>query len=189
MRICRKLSEQKGTTLGEMLVSVLILLFLTMVVAGGTGVAVKVYRTERDYSDSRILANSILLAMTEELRYGSDMEAGEDGMSVSYNSRVYGAGVTMELEQELTGKGGMVKLTYNGEGQDMDGDKGDNLYLYHENIYSGYRVCRQGDQPVFALDDESILITYDICDAYGNVKASLDGVRIRLLNQEEESGL
>ena len=42
--IWKKLSGRKGTTLGEMLVAVLILLMLTMVVAGGTGIAVKVYR-------------------------------------------------------------------------------------------------------------------------------------------------
>ena len=108
--IWKKLSGRRGTTLGEMLVAVLILLMLTMVVAGGTGIAVKVYRSEKAYSGSRVLANTVLLAMTEELRYASGLTVGEDGTSVSYDSRSYGAGTTMKLESQGVGEGGLIKM-------------------------------------------------------------------------------
>ena len=119
--IWKKLSGRRGTTLGEMLVAVLILLMLTMVVAGGTGIAVKVYRSEKAYSDSRVLANTVLLAMTEELRYASGLTVGEDGTSVSYDSRSYGAGTTMKLESQGVGEGGLIKLTYSGESTPLPG--------------------------------------------------------------------
>lgn len=211
MSILKKLSSGKGTTLGEMLVSVLILMMLTMAVAGGTGIAAKVYRTEKAYSESRILANSILLAMTEELRYASGLTVGKDGMSVSYDSRVYGAGTTMGLdlqgtdgtggtigadEAAVTGgkggadgtgaaNGGMLKVTYRG-GQGETGSRTD--YLYRENTYSGYRIQARKGQDMFVRDGNAVVISYDICDSHGNVKASLEKVKIRLLNGEAESG-
>lgn len=102
--IWKKLSGRRGTTLAEMLVAVLILLMLTMVVAGGTGIAVKVYRSEKAYSESRVLANTVLLAMTEELRYASGLTVGEDGTSVSYDSRSYGG--RNHHEAGVPGRGG-----------------------------------------------------------------------------------
>lgn len=180
MKILRRLTEKRGTTLGEMMVAVLILMLLTMVAAGGTGVAVKVYRLERAYSESSILANSLLLAMTEELRYAGGLTVDEDGLCLSYNSRVYGAGVTMEIEQQEADGSGMIKLSFDNEDEYAVGRT---AYLYHESTYSGYRIRPQEDHPLFESDGSAIIITYDICDAYGNVQTSVDGVKIRLLNQ------
>lgn len=170
--IWKKLSGRKGTTLGEMLVAVLILMMLTMVVAGGTGIAVKVYRSEKAYSESRVLANTVLLAMTEELRYASGLTIGEDGMSVSYDSRSYGAGTTMKLEPWSAGEGGLIKLTYSGEGEHNAPRTDD---LFQESTYSGYRIQPHGEEPVFALDGEALVISYDVCDPFGKVQAELEG--------------
>lgn len=179
MRAFRKVSGRRGTTLAEMLVAVLILMFLTLVTAGGTGLAVKTYRTQRFSSDSRILANSLFLAMTEELRYATGITVSEDGMAVTYDSRTYGADTVMEIERGEGGAGGMVRLTYDrGEGK----AEGKTAYLYQEAVYAEYRICAREDRPVFEARDGSVIITFDICDGRGNVKTSLDGVRIRLLN-------
>lgn len=177
--IWKKLSGRRGTTLGEMLVAVLILLMLTMVVAGGTGIAVKVYRSEKAYSESRVLANTVLLAMTEELRYASGLTVGEDGTSVSYDSRSYGAGTTMNLESQGVGEGGLIKLTYSGEGEHAAPRTND---LFQESTYSSYRIQPHGEEPLFSLDGETLVISYDVCDPFGKVQAELEGVRIRLLN-------
>ena len=158
--IWKKLSGRKGTTLGEMLVAVLILMMLTMVVAGGTGIAVKVYRSEKAYSES-------------------GLTIGEDGMSVSYDSRSYGAGTTMKLEPWSAGEGGLIKLTYSGEGEHNAPRTDD---LFQESTYSGYRIQPHGEEPVFALDGEALVISYDVCDPFGKVQAELEGVRVRLLN-------
>ncbi len=177
--IWKKLSQKRGTTLGEMLVAVLILMMLTMVVAGGTGVAVKVYRAEKAYSESRVLANSVLLAITEELRYATGLAVGEDGMSVSYDSRTYGANTTMKLERQGTGPGGRIKLTYAG-GDGHGAIRTDDLF--QESTYSGYLILAREEQPVFALDGEALVISFDVCDSFGNAQASLEEVKIRLLN-------
>lgn len=175
--IRKKLSRNRGTTLGEMLVAVLIMMMLTLVVAGGTGIAVKVYRTEKAYSESRVLANTVLLAMTEELRYASGLTVGEQGMSVSYKSRSYGAGTTMKLEPQGTDPGGLIRLTYGREGGAQQTED-----LFQESTYSGCRIQPHGEQPLFALDGETLVISYDICDPLGKPQASLEEVRIRLLN-------
>lgn len=179
MRALRKVSGRRGTTLAEMLVAVLILMFLTLVTAGGTGLAVKTYRTERSGSDSRILANSLFLAMTEELRYATGITVSEDGMAVTYDSRTYGADTVMEIEQGEGKTGGIIRLTYDrGEGK----AEGKTAYLYQETVYLEYRICAREGRPVFETMDDSVAINFDICDSHGNVKTSLEDVRIRLLN-------
>ena len=174
-----KLSVRRGTPLGEMPVAVLFRLMLGMVVAGGTGIAVRVYRSEEAYSESRVLANTVLLAMTEELRYASGLTVGEDRTSVSYDSRSYGAGTTMNLESQGVGEGGLIKLTYSGEGEHAAPRTDD---LFQESTYSGYRIQPHGEEPLFSLDGETLVISYDVCDPFGKVQAELEGVRIRLLN-------
>ena len=125
------------------------------------------------------MANTVLLAMTEELRYASGLTVGEDGTSVSYDSRSYGAGTTMKLESQGVGEGGLIKLTYSGEGEHAAPRTDD---LFQESTYSGYRIQPHGEEPLFSLDGEPLVISYDVCDPFGKVQAELEGVRIRLLN-------
>ena len=85
----------------------------------------------------------------------------------------------MKLESQGVGEGGLIKLTYSGEGEHAAPRTDD---LFQESTYSGYRIQPHGEEPLFALDGETLVISYDVCDPFGKVQAELEGVRIRLLN-------
>lgn len=169
-----RLKSTVGVSLGEMLVAVLIMSFLTLAVSAGVGTAAKVYRSEKEYSESRVLANSILLAMTEELRYAAGLDTAADGSEAHYDSAAYGYGTVMKIDEEGEQAGKLV-LLYGG---------GKVSYPYEEKTYMDYRLQTHGDQPLFQLTDGGtcVELSYDICDSAGNVKASLENVKIRLLN-------
>lgn len=128
MNFIKKMKSGRGVTIGEMLTALLIMVFLTLTVAGGAGVALKVYRTQTCYSESRVLANSILVAMAEELRYASEAEVSADSNSISYNSRTYGAGAVMDIEpwSADTG-GGRLRIQYD-KGEDGEAEGGETDY-------------------------------------------------------------
>ena len=48
----------------------------------------------------------------------------------------------------------------------------------------GYQIQTNEDKPLFQLTDDGscIVLSYDICDSRGNVKVSLEDIKIRLLN-------
>lgn len=173
-RLRQRLKDTHGITLGEMMVSVLIMSLLTLAVSAGVGTAAKVYRSEKEYSESRVLSNSVFLSMTEELRYASELEILEDGSSVQYDSAVYGAGTVMEIQMQ-DGGWGKLALVY---------DEDQTAYPLEDKAYMEYQIMEQEDRPLFLLGEDGTYmeLSYDICDANGNVKASLEGVRIRLLN-------
>ncbi|MBT9779184.1 hypothetical protein GPL15_22145 [Clostridium sp. MCC353] len=170
-----RLADCAGVTLGELMVSVLIMSLLTLAVSAGVGTAAKVYRAEKEYSESRVLANSILLSMTEELRYASKPEILEGGSEIRYDSALYGSGVVMKI-RILEGDWGKLALEY---------DDGKEAYPYEDKTYMGYWIRKKEDKPLFRLGDDGsyIELSYDICDSNGKVKASLENVRIRLLNR------
>lgn len=171
-RAKRRLKSEAGVSLGEMLTAVLIMSLLTLAVSAGVGTAVKVYRTEKEHSESRMLAGSILLAMTEELRYGSNLKISEDGSEVRYDSAAYGYDTVMKIDQE-----GKLVLLY-GDGQVA--------CPFDEKTYMGYRLQTAEERALFRLtgDGAAVELSYDVCDGGGRIKASLEGVAIRLLNHQ-----
>ena len=171
----RRLTDRDGVTLGEMMVSVLIMSLLTLAVSAGVGTAAKVYRAEKEYAESRVLANSLLLSMTEELRYASEPEILEGGSEVRYDSALYGSGTVMKIRPQEEDWG---KLAF-----EYDHEKV--AYPYADKTYMGYWIRKKEDKPLFRLGDDGsyIELSYDICDSRGNRKASLENVRIRLLNR------
>lgn len=182
----RTLKSRQGVTIGEMLVALLIMVFLTLTVAGGAGVAMKVYRTQTLYSESRVLANSVLVAITEELRYASGAVPAAAGGSVTYNSRIYGAGVTMEIEEwSPDSGGGRLRIHYDKEEGE---DRGKTDYPYSDKTYTGLHIEAMEGKEIFRSGDtpHSIIISYNICDSRGKAWASVEDLKLRFLNGEEE---
>lgn len=188
MNFIKKMKSGRGVTIGEMLTALLIMVFLTLTVAGGAGVALKVYRTQTCYSESRVLANSILVAMAEELRYASEAEVSADSNSISYNSRTYGAGAVMDIEpwSADTG-GGRLRIQYD-KGEDGEAEGGKTDYPYGDATYTGFHVEAVEDKKVFEAGAEagSVLISYNICDGQGKIWAAIKDLELRFLNGPEE---
>lgn len=192
MKVFGKLKEKAGVTIGEMLLSVLIMSFLTLAVSAGVGTAAKVYRSAKTYSESRLLANSLLNAVTEEVRYasGAQVETTEEGTSLVYDSSMYGADTQMRLEK-LEGKT-YGKLAFVYQYRESGGAlRKKTVYPFEETTYGGYWIQEREDKPLFSQENGGsyVEVAYDICNSEGSVKASLEGVKIRLLNGDiQKSG-
>lgn len=92
--------NQNGFTLAEVLVAVMLLGFMTLVVAAGSGVAIRVQDESTEFSESRLLAATLLTAMENELRYASDLSAEADGTLRTFQSTVYGENTSIQLQAE-----------------------------------------------------------------------------------------
>lgn len=185
----RKLTEKSGVSVGEMLLAVLIMSLLTLVVAAGSGTVMKVYRSEKAYSESRVLANSLLTAITEEIRYASGVDADGEGTSheVVYNSSRYGAGARLHIVEENGKSYGKLAVSYPGAGGSFGsgGAVEETIYLYDDATYAGYRIMPPSSgEPMFSYDETKgcVEVSFEICDKNGEVQASVEHVRIRLLN-------
>lgn len=69
----RKTKENKGFTFIEMLLSLVLLGFLSLVVGAGSTTALNVYRDGVGYAESRALSATLLMAMENDLRYAKDL--------------------------------------------------------------------------------------------------------------------
>lgn len=92
--------NQNGFILAEVLVAVMLLGFMTLVVAAGSGVAIRVQDESVEFSESRILAATLLTAMENELRYASELSAEADGTLRTFHSTVYGENASILLQAE-----------------------------------------------------------------------------------------
>ena len=74
-RTARALRADDGFTLGEVLVTVLLVGLLTLAVAAGIGVAVKAYGSIKQATEANALMGNAVTAVQDELRFAYDVEA------------------------------------------------------------------------------------------------------------------
>ena len=80
----RKLNQQKGFSLAEMLVAVLILLMVSAVVAGGVPAASNAYSKAVDAANAQVLLSTAATALRDEL--GTAKNVSVNGTTVRYYS-------------------------------------------------------------------------------------------------------
>lgn len=85
----RRIKENKGFTFIEMLLSVALLGFLSLVVAAGSTTALNVYREGVGYAESRTLSAVLLMSLENELRYATNLSVDADGNLTEFNSPNY----------------------------------------------------------------------------------------------------
>ena len=81
----RKLKQQKGFSLAEMLVAVLILLMVSAVVAGGVPAASNAYSKAVDAANAQVLLSTAATALRDELGTARNVSIS-DGTTVRYYS-------------------------------------------------------------------------------------------------------
>ena len=74
-RTARALRADDGFTLGEVLVTVLLVGLLTLAVAAGIGVAVKACGSIKQATEANALMGNAVTAVQDELRFAYDVEA------------------------------------------------------------------------------------------------------------------
>ena len=82
----RKLNQQNGFSLAEMLVAILILLMVSSVVAGGVPAASNAYSKAVDAANAQVLLSTAATALRDELGTAKKVNVSNDGKTVRYYS-------------------------------------------------------------------------------------------------------
>ena len=90
-RIIQKLKKSAGFTLAEMLLTLVILLLASSVVAAGVPAAVNAYRNAIDAANAQVLLSAAVNALRNELSTARDVKVDADGTSISYISAATGS--------------------------------------------------------------------------------------------------
>ncbi len=99
-----KLKSRLGYTLTEAIVSVLIIALLAVALSSGLSVAMKVYKQSLFTSNSEILADTINAALSDVLRFASDVDTGtgsggSSGSGTTGGSSSGGSGASSESDK------------------------------------------------------------------------------------------
>lgn len=128
-RAVRLLRTTSGFTLGEVLVTVLLVGLLTLAVAMGIGSAIGSYSTIKQATDANALLTNAVTAVEDELRFAYDVEtvpvAADTGVNgttaYTFDSSVRGYRLYLA---NATDSGGVTSITLNGvNALDADGSQ------------------------------------------------------------------
>lgn len=100
----KKLKSQAGMTLGEVLISVLILLMLTAIVAEGIPLAQRAYYKVVDSANAQVLLSDTLTVLRDELSMTSSVpvcNGSGDTSSITYYSEKQGKMVTLPAKTDI----------------------------------------------------------------------------------------
>ncbi len=103
-KVCQKLSSHSAFTLAETLITVLILLMVSAVVAGGIPAASNAYAKAVDAANAHVLLSTTVNALRSELSTAWNVESAKDGNGISYSSSTTGS------QSKLFISGGMIML-------------------------------------------------------------------------------
>ena len=73
-----KLRSQKGFTLSELMVTVVLLLLMTLAAAAALPSTVRAFSTVVDYGESATLSSSLMTAFTGEIRHAQKLQVNSD---------------------------------------------------------------------------------------------------------------
>ena len=155
MRIHKRVSNKKGFTLTELLVSVLILGLLGSAISIGISAGSKVYNQSIEFSESGALSTLVVQMMSDEIRNGTNFKSSVVGQKkvVAFDSQNYGEAVSFQLDEN-----GHVTL----------GGK----IILSDSAYTNDVMVR--DLVVDHLEEENrVKISFQIVDQAGNTKVTI----------------
>lgn len=95
----KKIHDDKGFTLVEMLAAALLLVLLCLMLSTGLNMALKSYRTMRAESETQVLLSTLTDALADDLRFARYVKADEDGKLISYDSDSYNKNAKLTLSE------------------------------------------------------------------------------------------
>ena len=119
----RKTINRKGFTLAETLIVVVILALISSAGAVATSAVMASRVNMIQTADAEILGSTAFQAISNELRFGQNIQVSDDSKSVSLDSLTYGLGRTLFLD------GGRLK--YGSDAKDQ---------ILSESAYSGLHI-------------------------------------------------
>lgn len=180
--IKKKLNTQRGFSLAETLVVVLIILLVSSVIAAGMPAAQKAYNNVLVTADAQVYMSTALTELRKELATATDISVSDSGDTVNYINPVTG-------ECAITFDGTELKISRYGDSSTFN-------KLVQRSRDSSLSVKFTADKP-FTYDEESGIFTVGefevssskIQDSEGkqSVLVRADGYRIRVLVLEDGS--
>lgn len=101
MKVKRKLKNRAAFSLGEMLVTVIILLLVSTIVATGVPAARNAYVKVVVGANAKTLLSTTIAALRDELTTARDVVVGDDGKTVTYYSANDGAESSIYLAGDV----------------------------------------------------------------------------------------
>lgn len=167
----KKLRGSSGFTLVETLCAVAILVLFCLMLGTGMQAAMKTYREITARSETQLLLNTLVNAISDELRYACEPSADGDGILDTYNG-----GCKLALSADgriLVGGRDLLPPGKNGRGG-----------AYHGGTYQAddLEIKYDRDTACFTLKLKVVWKDRDI-----SAETPEDGVAIRCLNPSEEA--
>ena len=152
-RLARALHSRRGMTLTETLMVVLIIALLTLVIATGIMAAFHVYIQSTFASASQMVSDTVDLALSDVLRYATDVETDGSGDVTAYTNSSYGV-TDGKLHVGTDDDRGLIYLRYEGA------DSTENVLLLSDLSYSGLRVVPDDYDPDTGADSGAFDLRY-----------------------------
>lgn len=153
----KKCNSQKGFTLSEVMISMLIILMVTAIVAQGIPLAQRAYVKVVDSANAQVLLSNTTTVLLDELGTASKVETATG--SVTYASGKTGAPKTLNAKTDIGASG--VGLVSNGlsEKQHME-IKFDSVTFDGEMVTFGkLEVTKDGySEPLAQLDEYKVAV-------------------------------
>lgn len=86
----RKLADEAGLTLVEMLCATAMLALLGLLLSAGMNMALQSYMEITAESETQLLLSTLADALTDDLRYAQDVQTDDGGRLTTYNSDSFG---------------------------------------------------------------------------------------------------
>lgn len=99
-KIIRKLKNNRGFTLFEMLACVVVMLLVTAIITLTIQMGVKHFTRSVQDSESQVLCGALTAAVKEELEYATNVQTSASGYTYYSRARAHGSGCTLEPNTE-----------------------------------------------------------------------------------------
>ena len=174
----KKLREEAGLTLMELMAATMILTLLVMILGSGLQMVLNTYETMIAHSETEILLSTAVDTLADDLRYAWEVgDSNDENVSFIYNSDSYGNETQLRLSDDgkLMAEVGEKKLRVLASG------------VYGSRLaYKEYQVTQLNID--YTRNDETHEIIFTIVMTVGTADGSISastpdgGVTVRCLN-------
>lgn len=186
LKKCRsRLKSRRGFSLGEVLITLLILLLVTVIVAEGVPTALRTYDRVVTAANAQALLSTAMTKLRNELSTASGVTANDGNTALSFTADD-GVQVKLYLESDANkGAGLHIKETYGVITSDplSEPKENDRLLVSREasnkNLYVTYESCELKEKGVVAFNNLSVFS--DKAKDGGKPLAKINSYEIRVL--------
>lgn len=159
----KKFFSKKGFTLTEMLISVLLLGFVSVMVTVMTSAVLSTTNTMQEVAQAEILGTEAIDNVSRELRFALNIKIGEEN-DVTFDKDAANKNYTFALDD-----GGKIVLKQNGDNGDL---------LFAGSSYGNLKVR----ELKFSLSDDGASVVIDVSISYGDKMLWSSEVSVKPIN-------